>query len=91
MKKIREIGARLAFPLIMGLGLWTTFYFIHIKDFEINKVTFPVVFIALITIAIVERFLPYRPNWNKNDGDVGNDAISLVISQTIIPRLFIMI
>ena len=59
MKNSREIGARLAFPLIMGLGLWTTFYFIHIKGLDINKVTFPIVFIALITIAIVERFLPY--------------------------------
>jgi len=25
--------------------------------------------------------------WDKNDGDVGNDAINLVITQTLIPRL----
>lgn len=88
MFNFREILARLAFPLVMGTGLWATFYFIHIKEYDINKVTFPVVFIALISIALLERLIPFRNLWNKNDGDVGNDAINLVITQTIIPRLF---
>jgi len=44
MKNFREIGARLAFPLVIGVGLWATFYFIQIKGFDINKVTFPVFF-----------------------------------------------
>ena len=83
-----EILAHLVFPLIMGTGLWATFYFIHLQGFAINKVTFPVVFIALLIIALLECFLPFRPNWNKSDGDVGNDAINLVITQTILPRLF---
>lgn len=88
MNNFREIATRLVFPLVMGLGLWTTYYFIHLQDFAINKVTFPVVFIALLIIALLERFLPFRLTWNHTDGDVGNDLINLVITQTIIPRLF---
>lgn len=88
MLNFREILARLAFPIVMGVGLFATFYFIHIKEVAINKVTFPVVFIALIIIALLERLIPFRSSWNKNDGDVGNDAINLVITQTLIPRLF---
>ena len=88
MGDFREIGARLVFPMVMGGGLFATFWFIHIKRVEINAVTFPVVFIALLVIALLERALPYRSNWNKTDGDIGNDAINLVITQTIIPRLF---
>ncbi len=55
---------------------------------DINAVTFPVVFIVLLIIAFLERIIPYRPNWNETDEDIGNDAINLVITQTIIPRLF---
>ena len=88
MNSFREISARLTFPLIMGLGIGTTYYFIHLAGFAINKVTFPIVFVALIVIALLERLLPFRQKWNKKDGDVGNDMINLVITQTIIPRLF---
>ena len=88
MLNFREILARLAFPLVIGLALGATFYFIQIQGIAINTVTFPVVFIALIVIALLERLIPFRSGWNKNDGDVGNDALNLVITQTIIPRLF---
>ena len=84
----REILGRLAFPLVMGAGLIITYYFIHVQGVSINKVTFPVVIISLLAIALLERIIPFRQNWNQTDGDVGNDAINLVITQTIIPRLF---
>ena len=42
----------------------------------------------MLVIAFLERIIPFRQNWNKNDDDIGNDAINLVITQTIIPRLF---
>jgi len=88
MLNFREILARLAFPLVMGGGIGLTFYFIHLEGMAINAVTFPIVFIALILIALLERVIPFRTAWNKNDGGVGNDVINLVITQTIIPRLF---
>ena len=44
MNNFREVLARLAFPLVMGLGLIITYYFIQIKGVSINKVTFPIVF-----------------------------------------------
>ena len=88
MLNFREISARLAFPLVMGGGIYATFYFMHLKGVAINAVTFPVVIIALLLIALLERVIPFRSGWNNNDGDVSNDAINLVITQTIIPRLF---
>ena len=72
----------------MGLGLGTSYFLFHVKGFAIDKVTFPVVLVGLILIAILERIFPFRNNWNKNDGDLGNDTIHLFLTQTLIPRLF---
>ena len=88
MTVLRAILSRLAFPLVMGLGIGMTYWFIHVEGYAINAITFPVVIISLFTIACLERIIPFRNSWNKNDGDIGNDTINLLITQTLIPRLF---
>jgi len=85
---MREVLGKTTFPLVMGLALGITYWFIKIKGGDINNVTFPIVISALIIIGILERINPYRPNWNNNDGDIVNDTIHLFITQTLIPRLF---
>ena len=46
-----------------------------------------VVLAAFPTVALLERWLPYRPDWSKNHGDLRTDTIHLIIAQIAMPQL----
>ena len=88
MSQNSNIAARLIFPVVMGLALASVFYFVRTKGFDISVVSIIIAFSGLLSIGILERLFPYREDWNTNDGDIGNDVINIIITQTIIPKLF---
>lgn len=47
---------------------------------EIQETILSVLAIALILMAVIlERFIPYRSNWNINQGDLGGDITSTIV------------
>ena len=88
MTRNSPIASRLIFPVVMGLSLGLVFYLVKVKGFEINMVSIVIAFCGLLSIGILERLFPYREDWNTNDGDIGNDIVNVIITQTIIPKLF---
>lgn len=43
---------------------------------------------AVVIVTLAERFLPYRPGWNRSQGDVGVDLIHLFVSQLTAPAVY---
>ena len=72
----------------MGGGLIAGYFVIASGDIENVLVAgTPIVFVALVLIAIVERFFSYKEEWKNNHNDIGNDAWHLVFTQVIIGRI----
>ena len=42
--------------------------------------------VSAIIVAALERIHPFYPNWNRARGDVGVDAIHVVVSQVLVPK-----
>lgn len=78
----------LFFPIVMGAGLYAG-YRISTDGATENIVALgsPIVFAAIIIIALLERLFPYRKDWNKSHNDVGNDTIHLFLTQILIGRI----
>lgn len=76
----------LVFPLLMGAGL-TSVYLLLINGVHEGIAVFSTITIALIIIAVLERVMPFREQWNQSDDDVTTDVINLILTQVIIPRL----
>ena len=51
-------------------------------------VVFAVVTAAIIAIAVAERLIPYRVEWNEPRGDVRTDTIHMLVNQLGVGRLF---
>jgi sterol desaturase/sphingolipid hydroxylase (fatty acid hydroxylase superfamily) len=70
----------------MALGLGTGLACIHAG---LNPMVSAVAisFGAMPVVALLERLLPYRKDWNENDGDVGADVLHLTLHQILMPNL----
>ena len=85
---IKELFARLVFPITMGGGLLAGYYIIESGTVEnILTAGTPIVLVSLILIALFERIYPYKESWGKNHNDVGNDAWHLVFTQIVIGKI----
>lgn len=72
----------------MGAGLLTGYYISTSGTTEnIVAAGSPIVLVAIIVIAILERGFPYRSDWNKSHNDVGNDTLHLFLTQILIGRI----
>lgn len=86
--KIKEVFARIVFPIIMGGGLIAGALVIESGTVaNILTAGTPIVLVALILIALFERLFPYKDAWSKNHNDIRNDAWHLVFTQIVIGRL----
>ena len=43
--------------------------------------------VMMLLFLLAERLLPYRPEWNKADGDVGHDVVSGLLGYGLLPAL----
>lgn len=85
---MKEVIARTLFPIIMGGGLIAGYFVIESGDIKNVLVAgTPIVFVALVLIAVAERFFSYKEAWKKSHNNIGNDAWHLVFTQVIIGRI----
>ncbi len=75
----------MVFPLIMGLGLFAHISLMsHGYNGPISAII--VSLLGMLTIAVIERIMPYRDDWNRSDGDVKTDAIHVLVTQIFITK-----
>lgn len=75
----------LIFPAVMGGALGAQYSMMKL-GYDPATLAVIVSFLALVLIAVLERALPYREDWNLSDGDVRTDAIHVVVAQVLIPK-----
>lgn len=73
----------LSYPLIAGGGL------LLLSSLAAQGLpywpTFPLVVIAgVAVVAVLERFSPYQPEWNKDQDDTAVDVIHILVTQTLL-------
>jgi len=75
----------LIFPIMLGAGLWLTWYF---SNNPYNPITVAIVvsLSGMVLIAILERILPYNRDWNQSRGDVLTDLYHTVFHQILLSR-----
>ncbi|MCL6269418.1 sterol desaturase family protein [Sansalvadorimonas sp. 2012CJ34-2] len=76
----------LVFPVTMGVALLSIWQLLK-ADVHEGLAVFLVLVPGALIIAVLERLLPYREDWNKNDGDLKTDLIHMLVAQISIPRL----
>jgi sterol desaturase/sphingolipid hydroxylase (fatty acid hydroxylase superfamily) len=69
----------LTYPLLMGAALAATLWSIR-QDFEPTLVVTGIGAVSLGVVALLERVLPYREDWQRSHGDVLTDALHLLLS-----------
>jgi len=76
----------LVFPALIGGGLGLGYAFIALG---VNPIlaALGISIGAMPIVALLEHLLPYREDWNANDGDVQADVWHLVIEQIMMPNL----
>jgi hypothetical protein len=42
---------------------------------DVCMVVFPISLVSLVLVAVMERILPYRREWNRSHGDLRTDAL----------------
>ncbi|CAM3513063.1 sterol desaturase family protein [Parendozoicomonas haliclonae] len=80
------LAARLVFPVVMTLCLLSVWLLLEQGVHE-GIAVFAVLLPGAFIIALLERIMPYRQDWNKSDGDARTDLIHLLVAQIAIPRL----
>jgi len=83
---IRRIAPWLVFPGLMTAGLGAAMAGAA-AGLDPFLAAVGVVLVAFPTVAALERWLPYRAEWSKNQGDVRTDTIHLIIAQIAMPQL----
>lgn len=82
------IAERVLFPLIMSLSLlccWLGFEVLgwsHVVASSISVLVF-----GFLLIPLCERWMPYRQDWSKNDGDTVTDLFHLFVNNGLITTL----
>lgn len=64
------------FPLTLGLGLMAMVLAMH-HGHGTADVALLIGALVILVVVIAERFLPAREAWNRNQGDLGGDLLSL--------------
>lgn len=82
---ISDWSSRWVFPGVMGSALAVQ---LLLMELGYNPAVSAVVvsLSGLLLIALLERVMPYRRDWNKADGDVKTDALHVLITQLILPK-----
>lgn len=79
---------RLAYPLLVALGLIVHRYLIEQDNSLFVSTTFPVV-LAFCVILLLERLLPARRDWAVSAAEFKTDATYLVLVQMLLPKLLL--
>jgi sterol desaturase/sphingolipid hydroxylase (fatty acid hydroxylase superfamily) len=78
----------LIYPIVMILGVFQFFWILNLGAGHLEMATtIPMIFIML-TCFLLERIVPYDKEWKPNGFDWKNDALHLILFQTIFPKAF---
>jgi len=77
-----DICQRMAYPLLLGLN-FSFVYGLFSTGMEIESVFFAGFFAALTSMAVLERLLPYRKDWQANKRDWVVNGIYFLINGAI--------
>jgi sterol desaturase/sphingolipid hydroxylase (fatty acid hydroxylase superfamily) len=78
----------LAFPVTMSCALGATWAGFALFDLPHAVSAASAVFVfGFLLIPMLERALPYRTDWNKNDDDFGTDVLHLIVANGIVVNL----
>jgi sterol desaturase/sphingolipid hydroxylase (fatty acid hydroxylase superfamily) len=77
--------AYLIFPLVLGSGLFSTWFFSQKTDNPIF-VAIVVSLTSIVVVAGLERVMPYRPRWREPRGDLLTDVWHTLINQILLSR-----
>jgi sterol desaturase/sphingolipid hydroxylase (fatty acid hydroxylase superfamily) len=83
--KISKWASIGVFPFVMCSVLAAQLFCMHL-GFNPAISAVAVSLTGLVLIALLERVLPYRADWNTSDGDVKTDALHVLITQIILPK-----
>ncbi len=84
---IRRAMPYLVFPFVMCGGLATTLLLPAHGFDTATAALIAVLIFGFVLIPVLERLLPYRPDWNHADGDLATDVIHMTIGVAI-PKLW---
>jgi sterol desaturase/sphingolipid hydroxylase (fatty acid hydroxylase superfamily) len=76
---MRELVRWIVFPACLCAGLGGAMAAFG-RGVPAASVILPIFVLAVGTVAVLERWLPYRSEWNASQGDLGVDALYLPIS-----------
>lgn len=80
-------------PASVAGGVWAALWAID-SGFAPEMVVFPISLAILLLVAIMERVLPYRRDWNRSHGDLRTDALyyltQIVIGGLLAPVLWML-
>ena len=75
------------YPIVMSFGVLQFFWILSFgKDHLEMATTVPMIYIML-TCLLLERIVPYDKNWRPEGVDWRNDALHLILFQTIFPKI----
>ena len=84
---MRPLLSAIAFPVVFVGALVSTWAGLA-TGLDAPAVVFSVSVAAAVCVTVLERALPYEPQWRERHGDLGTDAIYAVSSLFAAPRLF---
>ena len=82
-----RVAPALVFPATMTAALATTITLMSNGFAPASAALVAVLIFGFMLIPLLERLLPYRPDWNKNHGDFGPDLFYMFLNAGI-PKLW---
>ncbi|MCO4762558.1 MAG: sterol desaturase family protein [Myxococcales bacterium] len=73
------------FPMVLSIGLFCTAYFSGRVDNPMSA-AIAVSLSSMALIALLERIIPYRRDWNQARGDVATDVWHTLLNQILLSR-----
>lgn len=82
----QRLASALVFPLLMCGALGTTWALLQ-THIAAPLAVFAVLVPSALSIAVLERALPYRASWLRSHQDFGTDLVHMLLTQIVIPRV----
>lgn len=79
-----KVAQWVVFPFFL-IGTPAAMYWLIAQDVSVFIATYAVVVAVGLCFHILERVMPYRPDWNEQQGDLGNDIVSGTVAYIILP------
>lgn len=76
------------YPVVMTFGVFQFFWILNLGPSHLEMATTIPMLYIMLTCFLLERAFPYDTNWKPDGVDWKNDALHLILFQTIFPKAF---